>query len=581
MDPLAQYATESDVHGRGQGPQPASRKQVRDDDEPARWWQDMHLVATTGVAQLDVGPTAYRLIGEKGRVVVLLHGAFSFSYIFLDLVTRLSAEDASSPLAGQAAKRFLLFDFLGRGRTPWPSSNPPCTCELLRTQLEQLLSYLNLGSDKVVLIGHDMGSLVGANFAAKNPERVFGFIALGPAGTRRHRQIEELVASGSAGNLFWHDNDEHLSSLLDRLHRADFYDQDVTSRHGSLINLHCAMIRWQIENTEGYLPAVKSTLRFFPLCEHTRREAPGAISDALESILGKPQPTSGLSILREVALGAHRTVVVWGSKDTLYPPELGEDGLKGALPGADIVYMSCGHALLLENYRETAREVKIRLLTFWSEDESGMNPSTGSIDTRNELAAVAAKECDRVQVAEALVACLQPPHYFATVLSALSQAQRLGMQGALVEEVARIVLYQSRARLLQQSIQICIDHDDIPTLVEVIHNGRLYFLKGVEGYAPCHCRCCSQWAVDLDSMDAYIASRQKVRTLQEVCVHTHLGVASLGLTQLILVARRSSELYHAVTARAADGMNSLLTVRFVYFSEANSLVGTGSERDAG
>ena len=125
--------------------------------------------------------------------------------------------------------------------------------------------------------------------------------------------------------------------------------------------------------------------------------------------------------------------------------------------------------------------------------------------------------CPRLRSAHesAILTCLWIRGRIANMLKR-HRALRMRMEGALVEEVSRIVLYQSRARILEKAIKICIEHDDIPTLIQAIQNGRLYFLKGVQGYAPCHCRRCSQWALDLDHAGAYVSARQKARTLQQV-----------------------------------------------------------------
>jgi hypothetical protein len=67
---------------------------------------------------------------------------------------------------------------------------------------------------------------------------------------------------------------------------------------------------------------------------------------------------------------------------------------------------------------------------------------------------------------------LQSVHQFAELLSLLNRAQEVEMDGVLVEELAIIVFYQSRARLLQRSVQLCIEYDDMTTLAQATQNGR-------------------------------------------------------------------------------------------------------------
>jgi pimeloyl-ACP methyl ester carboxylesterase len=232
----------------------------------ARWWEDMHVVDRDRVARLRNGPTAYRLVGESGPVVVLLHGAFSCSYVWLDLMKRFASASAAGE--GQATRK-LTFDFYGRGLSPWPKSNPRCTVELLAAQLEELLAFLGLADEPLVLVGHDMGCVVGAAFAARNRHTVRGLVALGPAGTARPPLHVERLLWGvddqqQVERLLWGVDDKQLGALLERLHQDDFFDQRLESSHYSLMRLHVSMVGWQIANTPGYAFSLRFS-RAFPL----------------------------------------------------------------------------------------------------------------------------------------------------------------------------------------------------------------------------------------------------------------------------------------------------------------------------
>ena len=219
---------------------------LRQDIEPAKFWQDMHLVDRDCVADLQHGSTAYRLIGHSGPVIVLLHGAFSYSYIWMDLMKRLSQD--SDPWLSEIPKRFLFFDFYGRGRSPWPKSNPRCTAEFLSSQLQELLTTLGLINEPLVLVGHDMGCVVGASFIASASANVLGLIAIGPAGTSRPPLLMERELEAAS---FWGLPDEKLGALLEDLHQDDFFEQGDHGRHYDMMVLHISMIRWQIDNTPG------------------------------------------------------------------------------------------------------------------------------------------------------------------------------------------------------------------------------------------------------------------------------------------------------------------------------------------
>jgi len=251
-------------------------------------------------ASLKTGQTAYRLIGAEGPVLLCLHGAFSFSYIFQDLVRRLQRD----PHDDRVPMRILLMDFHGRGRSPWPgtepgaSTAPKCTMEFLSTQVEGLLAFLGLASEPAGILivgeagspaplrpcaplrrpaqfprpqtslchlaaGYDMGAAVGAAVAARSPGLVAGLAMLSPAGIPRASSALELLASAPliGGALFR----ARAVAALEAVHHCEIDDHSAKSPHADLADLHWRMCSWQAEHTPGYIDAVESTLRHFPL----------------------------------------------------------------------------------------------------------------------------------------------------------------------------------------------------------------------------------------------------------------------------------------------------------------------------
>jgi pimeloyl-ACP methyl ester carboxylesterase len=366
LDPVSQYMehTRQDQEA-AEAAQEASQEDLDralgKERRAAKWWEDLHYVDRDSVADLQHGPTAYRLIGDKGPVVVLLHGAFSHSYVWIDLVKRLS--DTSDLWATARTKQMLIFDFYGRGRSPWPASNPRCTAEFLSAQLEQLLRHLGLEHTEVVLVGYDMGSVVAAAFAARNHDRVLGILALGPVGTcRSPLNVERAIQS----TPFWGDPDQNLGKLLEDLHRAEFYDHDDSAEHSSLRALHISMISWQIANTPRFLEGVKSTLRYFPLSSPTGKADKSGIDAFLDPLFGSAEKKSqtGLSIFQRISSDLWPVYILWGAQDTLHEPAIGEHGLRNAVPRANISYVGrCGHAAHLERFNETAIFVKDVLMS--------------------------------------------------------------------------------------------------------------------------------------------------------------------------------------------------------------------------
>jgi hypothetical protein len=94
----------------------------------------------TSLIQLSHGITAYRLIepcyvaDEKAEdlpVIVCLHGMYDSSYIWGDC-SDLLCDCERGPNC-----RVLVFDFYGRGRSPW--TGIPCTLDVLVVQTKELL----------------------------------------------------------------------------------------------------------------------------------------------------------------------------------------------------------------------------------------------------------------------------------------------------------------------------------------------------------------------------------------------------------------------------------------------------------
>lgn len=90
--------------------------------------------------QLSKGTTAYRFVepssvsddmADEIPVIVCLHGLTNSSYMWGDIVDLIS-ESEQGPQA-----RVLVFDFYGRGRSPW--NGVPITLDVLVTQTKELL----------------------------------------------------------------------------------------------------------------------------------------------------------------------------------------------------------------------------------------------------------------------------------------------------------------------------------------------------------------------------------------------------------------------------------------------------------
>ena len=115
------------------------------------------------MAYRDEGPSA-------GRVVLLLHGEPSWSYLYRTMVPLLIAE----------GHRVVAPDLIGFGRSDKPSDREEYTyARHVEWTRELLFDHLDLHD--VTLFGQDWGSLIGLRLVGEHPER-FARVAIGNGG---------------------------------------------------------------------------------------------------------------------------------------------------------------------------------------------------------------------------------------------------------------------------------------------------------------------------------------------------------------------------------------------------------------
>jgi pimeloyl-ACP methyl ester carboxylesterase len=102
----------------------------------------------------------------QGPTVLLLHGFPDTHDVWRKQV---------GPLAA-AGYRVIAPDLRGYGRTEAPGGVYDYTLDKLRTDVIGLLDALEI--DKVILVGHDWGGLIGWQIAALSPQRVERFVAM-------------------------------------------------------------------------------------------------------------------------------------------------------------------------------------------------------------------------------------------------------------------------------------------------------------------------------------------------------------------------------------------------------------------
>eukprot|EP01039_Chlorochromonas_danica_P005967 gene5967-6571_t len=278
--------------------------------------------------RLSLGYTAYRVI-EPSRpltdpppLVVCLHGLYTSSSCYADL-SELLAEYEEGPHA-----RVLLYDFYGRGRSPW--TGLPLSLDMYVTQLKELLDALKFSTQEVSLIGYDLGGAVATGFAAKFPHLTLSLTLLSPVGIRYLSPFQERTLQQryfGEYHLAKHKKDLPAYQL------RDFYQSHNETSHYLLVKKEMDLVKWQIRSTPGYLGAILSTFRCFPL-RHM---------DELYEAVGKHP---------------RRVLVICGERDQICPYHRCLQVLEHAFPYGEIVdVVDCGHNVLIEKFDEITTEI--------------------------------------------------------------------------------------------------------------------------------------------------------------------------------------------------------------------------------
>ncbi len=170
---------------------------------------------------------------EEGRngspkTIVLIHGFSAANWVFDELTPHLIDQDY----------RVIRFDLIGRGQSP--RINTTHDLELFNRQLEWVIEYKQLGEFE--LLGYSMGSIIAANYAINNPDRVSKTFLISPAGLMGAPSISEYAVNIPYINelLVRHiATPDYLANMRQEIdngwakeHWHDLYRQDLT-RTGS------------------------------------------------------------------------------------------------------------------------------------------------------------------------------------------------------------------------------------------------------------------------------------------------------------------------------------------------------------
>lgn len=188
-------------------------------------------------------------------------------------------------------------------------------------------------SKPAAFVGYDLGGAVAAGFAAKYPNLCSSLSLISPLGIK-YKPIanEKWLNRKFFGEylMMQQKNKVHLQQ------EADFYDKSADSVHRYLIDRQADMVRWQVLHTPGYLGAILSTYRNFPMRS----------MDELFTAIGRhPRPT----------------LSVWGDRDTVCNYKKCMKVTEESFPKGIIVDIAeCGHNVPFEKFEDLVKE----LLTF-------------------------------------------------------------------------------------------------------------------------------------------------------------------------------------------------------------------------
>ena len=210
-------------------------------------------------------------------------------------------------------------------------------CSSLPTIFFVLTTVLGLiATSKVSIIGYDMGGAVATGFAAKFPALCASLVLIDPIGVIYSRvRNEQMMQKKYIGEFMVLRGKNYLINSQ----ANEFFDKSPQCLHRKMIDLQTAMVQWQIEKTPGYLGALLSTYRLFPLRG----------MDELFTAVGRhPRPV----------------MIVWGDKDEICPYKKSVRKMEVSFPYSCIVDVKdCGHNCIFEKFDEVVTE----LLSFHKE----------------------------------------------------------------------------------------------------------------------------------------------------------------------------------------------------------------------
>ena len=193
--------------------------------------------------QLSQGWVHYKLEGKASQkpLVVLVHGFSTPSFVWQGLV----------PSFLQGGYQVLRYDLYGRGWSARPSVK--YDEQLFYIQLKELLSALGFARNRnIVLVGYSMGGAIATHFAAR--EDIKGVALIAPAGLKVNSDGAGVLALPLIGDWLMAVRGKEI--MLTTMKQPENQGRAVPN----IVELYEEQMRY-----EGYLQALLSTLRHFPM----------------------------------------------------------------------------------------------------------------------------------------------------------------------------------------------------------------------------------------------------------------------------------------------------------------------------
>ncbi len=250
----------------------------------------------------------YRSAGERGLVVLLLHG-----------IGRTLEDWSENMVALGESHRVFAPDFPGCGFSDKPVL--PYTTPFLAGFVRDFLRALNL--ERVVLVGNSMGGGISLEFAAQFPELLEGLVLVAPAGMgQKGAQFLGLCSIPVFGEVISRPSRVGSKRALELL----FADRKMMTPAR-------AERDFELSSQPGATRAFLKMLRFMA---NRHGAKPAFYNRSLENASNVRVPT----------------LVVWGVQDHILPVEYAPVAER-VIPGSRLqVYDPCGHFPMLERAQE-------------------------------------------------------------------------------------------------------------------------------------------------------------------------------------------------------------------------------------